>query len=299
MPGSAHETLVSLLQQRPEYLDALLVARGHRAVAAALTTKDSALRVANPLDVRPDLVLLADGDRGAWVIVEVQRARDDDKQRKWIAAAGMLFDARRVMGDVIVITHDASVSRWAEGLCAVEGPGGTRLWLEPVVIQLTLAEVDALLAPNRAELALFAAWAVHDQSGSRARKVVERAAATILEVRDPTLRDELIHAMLSMLGDHLNTIAQEILMKPLVLPENPVYKELVTTLEARGEARGKTEGRAVGKAEALLQLLSARGVAVHDEARARVLACRDLPTLDRWFDRAVTATSVAAVLADN
>jgi len=296
MPGSAHETLVSLLQQRPEYLDALLVARGHRAVAASLTAKDSALRVANPLEVRPDVVLLADGERGAWVVVEVQRGRDDDKQRKWLAAAGVLLDARRAMGDVVVITHDASVARWAEGLCAVEGPGGTRLWLEPVVVQLTLAEVDALLAPGRAELALFAAWAVHDQSGARARAAVERAAETILAVEDPTLRDELIRAMLTMLGDPLRRIVQEILsMKPLVLPEDPLVTEFINTFEARGEARGKAEG----KADALLQLLTARGVAVDDEARARILACRDLPTLDRWFLRAVTATSTAAVLADN
>ncbi|MFO0607501.1 MAG: hypothetical protein U0324_30325 [Polyangiales bacterium] len=300
MPGSAHETLVSLLQQRPEYLDALLVARGRRAVATSLTAKDSALRVANPLEVRPDVVLLADGERGAWVVVEVQRGRDDDKQRKWLAAAGLLLDARRAMGDVVVITHDASVARWAEGLCAVEGPGGTRLWLEPVVIQLTLAEVDALLAPGRAELALFAAWAVHDQSGARARAVVTRAAETLRAVQDPALRYELTCAMIAMLDEQFSRIAQEILsMKPLVLPENAVVSAFVNTFQARGKEEGKAEGVAEGKADALLQLLTARGVAVDDEARARILACRDLPTLDRWFLRAVTATSTAAVLADN
>ena len=139
MPGTAHETLVAILQQRPEYLDALLVARGRRAVAAGLSPGDSALRLANPLDVRPDLVLLADSERGAWVVVEVQRAKDDDKQRRWLAAAAVLLDARCVMGDVVVITHDASVARWAADLCLVEGPGGTSLQLAPIVVQLTLA----------------------------------------------------------------------------------------------------------------------------------------------------------------
>ena len=61
--------------------------------------------------------------------------------------------------------------------------------------------------------------------------------------------------------------------------------------EARGEARGKADG--------LLLLLRARGVAVDDVARARVLDCRDLAVLDRWFLRAVHATSVAAVFADD
>jgi hypothetical protein len=40
-------------------------------------------------------------------------------------------------------------------------------------------------------------------------------------------------------------------------------------------------------------------VAGDDVARARVLDCRDLAVLDRWFLRAVHATSVAAVFADD
>lgn len=140
---------------------------------------------------------------------------------------------------------------------------------------------------------------MHDQSGRAAQRVVERVAATILAVQDAVLRDELIRAMLSMLGDHLARIVQELLLKPLTLPENPVYHEIVTTLEARGETRGEARGEARGKADAMLRLLAARGVPVHDEARARILACSDIPTLDRWFGRAITATSVAVVLADN
>jgi predicted transposase YdaD len=107
-----------------------------------------------------------------------------------------------------------------------------------------------------------------------------------------------------MLGEPLVRYAQEILsMKPLVLPENPVLQQVITALEARGEARGKAEGKAEGeargKADGLLLLLRARGVAVDDVARARVLDCRDLAVLDRWFLRAVHATSVAAVFADD
>lgn len=143
MPGPAHETLVALLAQRPDLLDLLLRTLGRPGVPAKIEAADSTLRIANPLEVRPDLVLVAEGDRGPWVIVDVQLKRDDDKRRRWLAAVGVLFDTRGVMGDVIVLTHDASVAAWAEQIARVAGPAGTRLALEPVVVQLTLADVDA------------------------------------------------------------------------------------------------------------------------------------------------------------
>lgn len=134
MPGPARETLVALLAQRPDLLDLLLRTLGRPGLPSKVEVADSALRIANPLEVRPDLVLVAEGERGPWVIVDVQLKRDDDKQRRWLAAVGVLFDTRGVMGDVIVITNDASVATWAGEIARVVGPGGTRLVLEPVVV---------------------------------------------------------------------------------------------------------------------------------------------------------------------
>jgi len=118
---------------------------------------------------------------------------------------------------------------------------------------------------------------------------------TILAVEDAELREELLRAMLSMLGEPLAKIVKEMLMKPLVLPDVPIYNEIVTALEARGEVREKVRG----KVERVLRLLATRGVAADEAARTRITECRDVARLDRWCDRAVTATSVAAVLADN
>jgi len=56
--------------------------------------------------------------------------------------------------------------------------------------------------------------------------------------------------------------------------------------------------KAEGEAEAILKVLAARGVAVGDEARARILACRDLDTLNRWISRAAVAQSIDEVLRD-
>ncbi|MFO0630508.1 MAG: hypothetical protein U0325_33455 [Polyangiales bacterium] len=78
MPSPAHETLVALLSQRPDLLDRLLRTLGHAGIPAEVVPVDSALRVANPLEVRPDLLLVAEGERGPWVILEVQLQRDDE-----------------------------------------------------------------------------------------------------------------------------------------------------------------------------------------------------------------------------
>jgi len=58
------------------------------------------------------------------------------------------------------------------------------------------------------------------------------------------------------------------------------------------------QGRQRGHAEGVLRILAARGVPVADEARQRILTCTDLATLERWFDRALKASTLADVLAE-
>ena len=67
---------------------------------------------------------------------------------------------------------------------------------------------------------------------------------------------------------------------------------------ALGEAEGKAEGEAEGKAKAVLAVLAARGLAVSDTQRTRVLAERDLAVLDRWITRAATCASADEALSD-
>jgi hypothetical protein len=67
---------------------------------------------------------------------------------------------------------------------------------------------------------------------------------------------------------------------------------------AQGMAQGLAQGSIRGRAEYILRTLAVRGVPVDEGARQRILSCTDLPTLDRWFDRALNATSLATVLDD-
>ncbi|MFO0762647.1 MAG: hypothetical protein U0359_39775 [Byssovorax sp.] len=56
--------------------------------------------------------------------------------------------------------------------------------------------------------------------------------------------------------------------------------------------RGKTEG----ETRAVLTVLRARGIAVPDAARERILAEKDPDRLERWLAKAAVVTSVAEVL---
>jgi len=61
--------------------------------------------------------------------------------------------------------------------------------------------------------------------------------------------------------------------------------------------RAYLEGKAAGMAEGLLALLALLGLKVSPAERERILGTADLATIDRWFERAATAPSTAAVLS--
>ncbi|MGH7439514.1 MAG: hypothetical protein ACRENE_27815 [Polyangiaceae bacterium] len=71
--------------------------------------------------------------------------------------------------------------------------------------------------------------------------------------------------------------------------------EFQSDFAKKHQAKGRTEGRAEGRAQAILDILEARGLAVSEEARARVLGCTDTAQLDLWLRKSATATSVEQV----
>ena len=69
------------------------------------------------------------------------------------------------------------------------------------------------------------------------------------------------------------------------------------TLE-RGRKEGLKEGEARSKANAILDVLRRRGIAVSDADAQRVLACRDESALALYWERAFSTTSAAELLGD-
>jgi Uma2 family endonuclease len=64
-----------------------------------------------------------------------------------------------------------------------------------------------------------------------------------------------------------------------------------------GKQEGELEGRLKGQKDALLAVLSARGLAVSEGERATILEAKDAVIIERWIVQAATADSVAEALA--
>jgi Uma2 family endonuclease len=111
-------------------------------------------------------------------------------------------------------------------------------------------------------------------------------------IEDPALAvplplDPLLHA----------AKADDAIARALLAKRNPVLEADRARAVDAATTRGITEGAARGKAEALLVVLAARGIALSEPDRARILGERDPARLDRWIDRAARGTSLAEVLA--
>lgn len=109
-------------------------------------------------------------------------------------------------------------------------------------------------------------------------------------------------------------VMDDAIARALIAKDNPVIAAEKAASHSKGEEKGLARGLAKGLAEglahgrhegvvdgvqrSLLQLLAARGIALDEAGRARIVEERDLQRLERWLARAVHATSLADVLAD-
>ena len=160
-----------------------------------------------------------------------------------------------------------------------------------MVLHVSAEVLDRLLSEQHPELALVATWAVSHRHGPKAKKVVERAIELTERLPLPlqkTQRD----AILNLLSERMLAWLKEKAM-------NPKSRLSPAVLEFKAAIGGEkhAEGRAEGERKALLMLLGSRGLSATAEERATIEGCPDPAVLDRWFLRAVTAGSVAEVLA--
>ena len=65
----------------------------------------------------------------------------------------------------------------------------------------------------------------------------------------------------------------------------------------RGKLDGLREGKLDGLRDALLRLLMRAGITLTDDDRARIQACTDTATLDRWVENVLGAKTAADVLS--
>jgi hypothetical protein len=117
-------------------------------------------------------------------------------------------------------------------------------------------------------------------------------ALRALQDRDEDTAEKLIELTLQGLD---KTPAADLWRELMAVDLSFFQSSVADELRDEGRAQGKAEGVAQGKAEAIVFLLERRGIDLSEEDRERITFCDDLDVLGRWFERAITATSVAEV----
>jgi predicted transposase YdaD len=178
---------------------------------------------------------------------------------------------------------------------------------EYLLDDLTVEREEALRARPGPPLARLA-WLVlrHVRTGELARKLPDWVALFAQVQAGPEGAEHLVVVTRYLLwvGDKaVHEAARRVLHS--VLDEQRAEElmrsygeELIERGLQQGLAKGREEGRLRGRAEAVLRLLTARGVHADEAARQRILSCTDGAALDRWFDRALNATALSDVLDD-
>ena len=299
-----HEAPLELCHRHPGLLPKLLDLCGQPMPAAT---------VAEPYPARFNQIAVeeweADGAMVLWqgqdpvgaVVLEIQRQHDPDKRSSWPLYTAALHAKHRglLKTYLLVIATNRQTAQWAQQPIATCQPHAP---FRPLV--LGPDEVGRLDSEEaaRADLPLAmlsAVLHVNDHGGevdaAHALRATEAVAGTdaaiwfygLLRGLVDDERLTLLQEMIKMLNPWAN-------YKPRTQWERDHYNAGV----ADGEAKGEAKGEARGEAKALLRILSSRGLSATDAQRHQIQACEDTQQLERWIERALSADSVAEVLAD-
>ncbi|MGK4005758.1 hypothetical protein WMF31_24230 [Sorangium sp. So ce1036] len=325
MPTLEHNALVEMFRERPELAPHVLATLFHVEVPphASVSVVESSLDQLIPAELRADLVLELRDAKGALVlaiVLEVQRDVDPDKKFSWPMYVTGVRARRRCATVVLVVAPDAAVAAWAaESIDLGLGVGSIKpLVLGPAVVPEITDPADA---EKETELAVLSA--VAHGNGPNGLTVLQAALAALGRLDQE-------HAMVyfQLIWDGLRKPMQQAL-EALVMERQiegaatlpPFVQRLIDRgkLEGmregmregkregmregelkgmrEGELKGMRQGKLEGKKETLLRLLARAGIALDENESARIHACSDVATLDRWIENVLGAKTAAEVLS--
>jgi hypothetical protein len=194
---------------------------------------------------------------------------------------------------------EEEVARWAAEPIATLQAGSpfAPIVLGPSRIPVVTSSTAASQFP---ELAVLSALAHGRELGAADIARAALGAAARLDDERRTLYTDLILHALSLAGRTVLEIEMDI--TDYEFKSDFMKKKWAEALKREVAGEVAKEGNrleARGEARAVLAVLVARGLAVTDEIRSRVLACTDIPTLDQWITRAATAATAEDVVRDS
>src|SRR5262249_31105521 len=108
-------------------------------------------------------------------------------------------------------------------------------------------------------------------------------------------REELLQRLGPSDDPEIEARRQHIL-KVLLEQDPKMRQQLIEEGLSEGRREGQLEGRLTATRASLRRVLARRQLTPSQDDDARIEACTDLATLERWLDRAITAVSVSDVL---
>ncbi|WP_043634817.1 hypothetical protein [Nonomuraea candida] len=232
-------------------------------------------------------ILYGEGGEKFGVIVETQRAPDEEKCYSWLEYIANFRSREKCPACLVVICPNERVARWAAKVISTGHPGLTLKvltidkWNTPVI-------TDAGQALDNIALAV-----ISTVTQSEHPRFGEICAATqqALGGIDPGLAYRYArYVTLSLEGDAQEGWSQG--MRTMTYPYQGKYAE---GLIAEGEAKGRVEGEARGEARAVLKILESRGLSVSEELQNRVMGCQERAVLDIWVARALWVESAEEI----
>ena len=312
MPTLEHNGLIEMFRENPSLAPHFLNLLFHVDVPPHVSVRvaDTALDQLIPVEFRADLVLELrdDEDQVVFAIVlEAQRDQEPRKRYSWPVYVAVARAERECPTVALVIAIDAGVAAWAaEKIDLGLGLGG----LQPLVLGPATVPVvtDPVVADREVELAILSALA--HGNGPDGLAVVQTAlaalgrldrehAAVYFQIIWDVLREPMRRALEALV---MVRQAEGKIEYPPFVQRIFEQGELKGKLDGLGEGKldglreGELKGKLDGLREALLRLLSRAEIPISEDDRARIDACADAATLDRWIENVLGAKTAGEVL---
>ncbi|WP_437314118.1 hypothetical protein [Sorangium sp. So ce385] len=301
MPTLEHNALVEMFRDQPALAPRLLATLFHVEVPPHVSAAvvESSLDQLIPVEFRADLVLElrdASGTLVLAIVIEVQRDMDPNKKFSWPTYVTVVRAKKRCRTVVLVVAPDAGVAAWAaESIDLGLGLGHVApLVLGPAVVPEITDPVDA-----EAETELAVLSAVAHGNGPNGLAVVLTALVALgrLDQEHAMVYFQLIW---NALREPMRQALEALVMERQIEGEAtfpPFVQKLIDRGKLEGELKGMREGELKGKRDTLLRLLARAGIVLTENESARIQACADIATLDRWLDNVLGAKTAAEVLS--
>jgi hypothetical protein len=206
----------------------------------------------------------------------VQRSVDKKKRRSWPAYVATLHARLGCPVDLLVVCPDQKVADWAA---------------TPIDISLSPSIIHPLaFGPAQTPVV------TDPETARRLPELTVLSALAHANRSDPIPLFEALFAAFDAIGSPRAGIYHDFVRGNLPAASRKLLEDLVSATKDRYMSdwarQQHAEGLAEGQARSIITFLTARGIEVSDEARAKITSCTDLEQLDQWIQRAAVAERV-------